>query len=538
MYSSYNSDNPMLSIESDECLTRGICSVNPTLSSIQEIVVLYLKKLSFYVLKLKNFGITNEQIKGDIVENFFNIVTNIEYNQDQFHDAISKLYDYILQSKALYEKYCIEHDLEIETQKFYFKYSKHFDLTDAIRKGEKYFIKKSQNLLPEQKNMYDIMLFLCKSLLIKIIETKRLGVDSEDAVYMLLKLLDSINPGEYQKEDAKNVIQDAITIYYETIRNLHFAQMDRYGQMEPVEVSFSSEIGKAILVSGSDLAKLEKVLEQTKNTQIKVYTHGIEMLVAHSFPKFRSYSNLVGHFGSGVESSLIDFMSFPGSILMTRGSLQRVEYLYRGRLFTLDPIAPPGVIKLKDNNFEPLIKSALDAKGFTKKIDRPAIKVGFKDNELFGVVDKVIDKVISGEIKHVYIIGVLNYLNVNTKYFEDFLKNRPSDCFVFSLSYKAEGENIFYLDAFYDYSLIYKMLKRIEDRKPLNEINMSIFLTKCDKHTISNLLYLKQAGIRNVYMCKCPPTLLSPAIIQTLQDVFGVKEMTNAKQDIDDTLTE
>jgi len=128
--------------EHEECVSRGICSINSHISSVNELIIIYLTELSFYLLKLKDFGITNEKIKEIIIYVFFNILTGAEYNQEQFDCLISNLYTYINQSKFLYEKYCTEHSMDIEKHKIYFKYRKRFSLPDAIKKGEKYFLKK------------------------------------------------------------------------------------------------------------------------------------------------------------------------------------------------------------------------------------------------------------------------------------------------------------------------------------------------------------------------------------------------------------
>lgn len=524
--------------ECEECFNKGICSVNPNLSSIIEVILLYIKELSFYLTRLKDFGITNEKIKETIIQSLFNIVTNAEYNQDEFHELISNLYDYIYQSRFLYEKACNKKNVPIETHKSYFKYSKSFDLTDAIRKGEKYFLKQSMSFSQRQKDLYAIIIFLVKSLAIKILELESLGKKDDEAYYSVLNLLNSVSPTEeFSEEKTKDQINKAIETYYNLVKNVFYTQIELYGETGMVDVSFSTYLGKAILVSGTDLKKLELILKATEKTDIDVYTHGLEMLMAHSFPKLRSYKNLKGHFGSGLESSLIDFASFPGAILMTKATLQRVEYLYRGRLFTLDPIAPSGVVAIKEYDFEPLIKAALDAKGFLTAQQKPPMKVGFIENEINQKVEEVMNKIITKEIKHLYIIGLLNSPNSAYKeYFMKFFELMPKDCFAFATCCPINRSNVFHLDSFYDYSMFYKILKKIQEIKPINEIDMSVFLTKCDKHTISNLLYLKHLGIRNVYMCKCPPTLITPAIVNTLQEMFEIKEITNPKHDLDETL--
>lgn len=523
--------------ESDECFHKGLCSVNPNLFSVHEVILLYLKELSFYMLKLKDFGATNETIKETVIYALFNILTNAEYNQEEFHTLISNLYDYIQQSKILYEKACLERNIEIITHKSYFKYTKNFDLTDAIRKGEKYFLKKMNTFTSRQKDLYDIVLFLIKSLSLKIIELQSLEAEYDDVYYTVLGLLNIINPGEeFSAEKTKQQIETTMEIYHEAVQRVFTAQVERYGDITPTEVSFSTEPGKAILVSGSDLAKLELVLHAVENTEINVYTHGLEMLMAHAFPKLRSHPNLKGHFGFGLESSLIDFASFPGAILMTKATLQRFEYLYRGRLFTLDPISSPGVMEVKDNNFDHLIKSALEAKGFSHATHKPPMKVGFSEKEMKQKINTIIEQIVSKKIRHLYIIGLLNASNLAYKqYFEKFFELMPKDCYAISMSYPIHKENVFHLDSFYDYSLLYKILEEIAKIQTINQLDMSIFLTKCDKHTISNLLYLKYIGVKNVYMCKCPISLINPTLIQTLREIFGIEEITEPKKDLQDT---
>lgn len=524
--------------ESTECLTKGICSVNPTLSSLHEVILLYLIGVSFYLTKLENSTIVNkEDIKSDILYAFFTIITNTDYSQDIFQNIITKLYDYIVQLKVLYEKECVEQNREVLPLKAYFKYSKKYNLTEAIRKGEKYFIKKTQSLSQRQKDLYEIAVFICKSMGIKLIELDKLGKSHDASYFTILSLLNSLSPGHFSETIIKQEIEDAIEVYYDLARTVFYRQIELYGEMNLTEVPFSTEEGKAILVSGFDFKQLDMVLDMVEGTDINVYTHGLEMLMAHSFPKLHSHKNLKGHFGTSLESSLIDFASFPGPILMTKCTLQRIDYLFRGRLFTFDPIASMGIVKLNDDNIEPLIKSASESKGFTRLQTKPSLKVGFNEKELNKLMDNIINKIKKNEIKHLYFVGLSNAPNFLYKeYFTKFFELLPKDSFALSLGYNISGENVFHLDSFYDYTLMYKCIKRLRENFSIEDLNLHMFLTKCDKHTISNLLYLKHIKIKDVYVCKCPPTLISPSLVTTLQEVFGVKEFSDPEKDIKETL--
>lgn len=525
--------------EYDECVAKGICSIDPIMTSLQEVILLYLKELSYYLLNLRKLGVNNEKIKEHIIDELSIIVTNAEYNQDQFHQVMAVLSDEIHQAKDLYVKLCQKHNIDCVPLKIYFKHSKNFSLSEAIRRGEKHFLKRNANLTAEQKNMFDIMLFLLKSLVVKVVKLRNFEEDYDEAYSAILSMLNVMLLQEFSISEIKGEIGKFIDVYYDMVRKLHYKQIKTYGEMKEVEVSFSTRPGKAILVAGVDLKELELVLKATEKQNIDVYTHGVEMLVAHTFPKLKAYNNLVGHFGTGVENCLIDFATFPGPILMTKHTLHKVEYLYRGRLFTTDLIPSRGVVRLDKNNLEPLLKAAIDSKGFSRGMQKPSLRVGFSEQDVMKKVNSILDKIEKNEIKHLFIVGLVNYAINHKQYFDKFFGLVPKDTYIISLGYDRIGENIFHVNSFYDYSLVYKILKEIKKRIPLNEMPMSIHITKCDKHTIVNALNLKNMGVKNVYMCKCPPTLVNPALIDTLRNVFDINEFTSyPKEDLEKSLGE
>lgn len=525
--------------ECSGCTNRGFCSVSSTLSSVQEIILLYLRELSFYLLKLKPYGITNERIKEDFISTLFNIICNIEYSQETFHTLIENLYNYIYQSKILYEQTCTEKNITPERNKSYFKYSKNFSLTDAIRKGEKYFLKKNTSFSPRQKDFHEITLFLAKSICVKLIELQKMDKDYDIAYYEILKLFNELISTECGEEEFKIQIEESIRIYYGLIKRVFYQQIKLYGKPTKAEVNFSTHLGHAILVSGSDYKKLENVLKATEGKNINVYTHGPEMLMAHSFPKLNSHNNLKGHFGTSIDSSLIDFASFPGPILMTKGALHKMEYLYRGRLYTLDPVAPSGIIRIENDNYEPLIKSALETKGFVSSQKKPPMIVGFDGDEVESALNDVIKKIKNKEIKNLHIIGLLNTPNIAYKeYFQTFFSLMPKDNFVISICCPLKAENVLNLDSFFDYSLFYQIIKKLKMNLNFAEISMTVFVTRCDKHTIANLIYLRKIGIKNIFLCKCLPSLITPNLLSTLENVFDIKQITTPQKDLNDILNE
>lgn len=533
MYYNYYQHKPY---KYDEFATKEIYSANPTLSSLQEVILIYLKETAYYLLKLKDLGASNEIIKEHIIEAISEIISNVDYNSTQFEKIIHILSQNLSQTKALYSSLCPKNNKKAVFLKQSFKPGKTFNITEIIKKGEMHFIKKNAAYTGNQKNLLDIMLILVKNICIKIIQLKSYNKNYDSAYYAILTLLNAMNTNHLKISELKSLIETCANEHLNLIKTLSDTEEKVYGKRESVYISFSPRKGKAILVSGIDLKLLESVLKATKNRGIDIYTHGMTMLMAHTLPKFRAFPNLAGHFTTGPESSLLDFITFPGAILTTRFLFQKIEHLYRGRLFTTDSFAPKGIIKINDNDFEPLIQSAISAKGFEKPQQHIIKRVGFKQNELDKKIDEILKKINKNQIKHLYIVGLLKAELSYKIYFDTFLELVPKDCYVLCLAYDKQEENILHVDSFYDYLFIYKVLEKINEKTSLNLLKLSIFITKCDQYTIANILNFINIGVKDIYLCKCAPNFINPALLSTLKKTFAINEFSTPKKDLEKTL--
>lgn len=524
--------------EYDEFISKGLCAANPTVSALQETLLIFLKELAYYLIKLKEFGATNSIIKEHIIEAFSGMITNIDYNHAQYQNIIKGLAQDLNQAKILYAQLCEKNKIESTFIKTYFRNLNSLVISDVIKKGEKYYIKRNTEYTFEQKNLFDIIILVIKRICFKVIQMKSYKKDYEKAYETILELLNTLNFEDKKISEIKTTIESANAVYYELLKTVYSAQEEAHGPRESVYIAFAPRNGKAILVSGIDMKQLESILEATKDRGIDVYTHGMTMLMAHTLCKFRKHPHLVGHFGKGAESSLFDFAAFPGAILMTRYLFQKVEYLYRGRLFTTDDFAPTGVIKIVDNNYEPLIQAALNARGFTKQEQEVILRVGFRQKEMEERVQDVMEKMKRNEIKHLYFIGILNHESEYKSYFDKFLNLMPKDCYAVALSHEKNEENILHVDSFYDYLFIYKVFEQFNKINDLSKLKITVFITKCDQYTITNIINFITMGIKSIYLCKCTPTLINPAMVETMRKTFGIKEFSDPKKDLEETLAE
>ena len=111
------------------------------------------------------------------------------------------------------------------------------------------------------------------------------------------------------------------------------------------------------------------------------------------------------------------------------------------------------------------------------------------------------------------------------------MKHISDKTLVISLSEKHKVKNFVHINFVSNFYMIYEIYKRIKDVAKTNNVKISLFLSKCNKHTISNILNLKRLGLENIYLSKCTPIMLNPTLTNTLKTVYGICPTTTPKQD-------
>lgn len=514
----------------DECVSKGICSISPDIAYIQELIKEYIRELSFYIFSLKQLGITNEKIRNNIIETVSGLILNLGYSEESLQKIISMLSANLLEAKNLYVSVCEKNGIKPGFLKSFLKIPKKIVYANSIRQGQNILNNLILKTNPEQKNLFELMYLVSKSISVHLLELRDFGIDIEDAYDTLLKLFNVRNTYKGSSEKIIEELYEGVKLDHELLMKLQKTREEKYGVISPAEVSVSTRPNKAILVSGGNLRELELLLEATKDRCIDIYTHG-HMLMAHAFPKFKKYPHLAGHFGQGTETYLMDFAQFPGPILLTKNSFYKVESLYRSRIYTTDIIAPKGVGLIKDNNFEPLIQSAISSKGFIHKKDFSNIRINLDEKNILSKIENITEKMEKGQIKHFFTIGVSNHVKTQKDYFEKFLSLLNEDCFVMSFSYTNHKDNVLLIESDYGFPILYKSLEMIANKIPLTDLNPKILYTRCEVHTISNVIYMHSIGIKNIYFTDCPPQQLNPALIEFMGKKFGLKKYKNPESD-------
>ena len=336
------------------------------------------------------------------------------------------------------------------------------------------------------------------------------------------------------------------TLNLKVMELLDAGNTGKFGAPEPSAARVTPKAGKAILVSGHDMADLAALLEQTQGTGVNVYTHG-EMLPAHSYPELKKYDHLVGNLGGAWQDQQTDFAEFPGPILMTSNCLIEPQPSYRGRIFTTGPVGWPGLQHFNDHsNFSTLIQAAQALPGFDADGEDKSITVGFGRDAVLGVADVVIDAVKAGAIKHFFLVGGCDGAAAGRNYYSDFVAQTPDDTVVLTLGcakYRFNDQDLGDIGGvprLLDMGQCNDSYSAIQVASALagafecevNDLPLSLIVSWFEQKAAAVLLTLLALGIKDIRLGPSLPGFITPAVLDKLVEAFEIKPISTPEADL------
>ncbi|MDR1168910.1 MAG: hypothetical protein LBK53_08515 [Heliobacteriaceae bacterium] len=518
-------------LDFSECTFHGVCTVPPNASSLQEAMIILLRQIAFYILKLEGLGIKQEEIITNIIEEIAAIDVLGDYSEQQTLNIFSKFYAEFINLKKLYTDKCKANNISCKKIKNKIILTSDTNLSAIITQGEKVFKERYGKVSEKQRELSGILWGVMKGVCSNIITYKDLDRVYEPACHSILHALHLFGDAKVSAAKMMSQITGLTELNLELLKLIYNAETELYGETDNVRVSLSTRPGKAIMVSGSSLTDLYSVLKMTRDKNIDVYSNG-NLIIAHTYPKLREFDNFKGHFGVQ-HGTVLDFANFPGAILLTKNEAQNIEYLYRGRIFTTDFAAPKGVTQISSDNLSPLLESAMNARGFRTGRSKDFVSIGFNRKELDEQIAEIAEKFKAGIYKHLILAGFSDDSERQAEYFKKLFSKIPDDAFLISFSYQADCENCLTLNAARSYSLIYSISEQLFSKIQINPANVSIFLSRCDVRSLSNIISFKNKGFKNIFLSNCSPGIINPATLKAFRRIFNIMETSTPKKDLE-----
>jgi len=511
---------------------QSVFSIDPYISAIKELLLSELKQVVYYIEKLRALDFDMSVYTGKVIEFIAVLIVNLDFSKDSTFIIIEDLYDNKKMLEKMYisacEKSGIDAQLFPETEDNLS--SKDIIIKALNARGIKTAAQASR-AGAAAKYFNEIMVNIVLNTCNKLVELKNLNVNLIEAENSVLKLFNTSNTGSLKEDELKNIISDFAEKSYKTAAALSAAVMEKFGPVSRVHAPVLEKEGKAVLVSGRGFDELEKILNAAKGLNIYVYSYG-RMVSAFQYKKLREHPNFAGHYiknGNDVQS---DFASFPGPVFVTRNSMPKIDVI-RGRVFTGTKYPAFGISKIENNNFEPLIQSALDMPGF--KADRfyQNINIGFDKTEIEAGIEDAAALFKNNRIKNIVIIGALDCFNSSEQYIREFLQKSSENVYIIAFTKEKMPERCFSAGSYLDFGILYEIIEKLIQKDKNVKEHIHVIIDGCSSSTVYHIVNLMHLGVKNIFLGACCPNTVSPLLLEGLEKMFDVKPITEPDRDLD-----
>ena len=526
MYDFFNLEYP----KAMECLTNGICAIDPRTIALSETFIYETRQLTYYLLKIKEIGYENLSIVNKIITTLASINFGFEYQTKDVENLLADLREKRTEVIDFYKNLCRKKNLDCQLLQSLQPSDEDISIIKAIMTGERQSIKKNTQISTCKKNLYEIMILISKTTASTITKLADYNIDCISEKYKLLEFFNSLNFLNIREEKLTKKILNFSQVSHELNLLLEKTYEENYSTPTTTSVTLNIKKGKGILISGDNFNDFDLLLQATEGTGINIYTHDM-MFLAHQYPYFKRYSHLIGQYQHKNYDFQIDFSTFPGPILLTKNYANKIESLYRGNLFSTDVIAGKGITQLKNHDFIPLIKAANEMKGFSTPQNKFNVKIGYNPQEINKHIDAIIDKLKTGKYKDLYIVGLINYGYHSNEFFEKLYEKISNDNFIISLTYEKKAENILHIKSYYDFSLIYRIIKKLQENLNDQKNKIKIILTQCTNASLTNFFILRKLGLEDIYITCCNINNLNPSVLTCLAEHFNIKQLSDNPDD-------
>lgn len=536
------------------CTVRGVCGKSPEVAALQDLLIYLLKGISVWGQLARKVGVEDTETGDFIAKGLFTTITNVSFDTESL---------YVLGQEALRRRDALRERFE---SAYRAANGQAFDgavpeaatwepkenSVDAwIGYGAMAGIIADSDLDEDRRSLRELIVIGLKGVAAYYDHAYVLGKEDPEIVAFMQEALAATAEDDPDGGKLLDLVMRTGQIGVRTMALLDAANTETYGHPEPTKVNLGVEEGPAILISGHDLRDLYDLLEQTRGTGVKVYTHG-EMLPANAYPAFKKYDNLVGNYGGSWWHQASEFEKFNGAILMTTNCLIPPRDSYLDRLYTTGVVQWPGVPHIPDRvdnkpkDFSAVIARALECPS-PEQLEEGSITIGFAHETVLGVADKVIEAIQSGALKRFVVMAGCDGRHTSRSYYTDIAKGLPEDSIILTAGCAKYRYNKLdlgdiggiprVLDAGQcndSYSLVVVALKLAEALgvKDVNELPIEYDIAWYEQKAVIVLLALLSLGVKHIRLGPILPAFVSPGVLKVLVDNFDLKPISTVEEDL------
>ena len=475
--------------EKSYCAFSGACTIHPTTSAMNSVLNIIISEISFYLVKMKEFGYINKNVTSQTIDALSIFLINTSVNEKKYLDLIKKLNTIKEDVKNDYIKYSKDRNLPCETINNSVVINEDVTVSALINFAQNYNFKEDKT----KHSLFELVTIYAKICAVNMVKIKRYEPDFDIYDYDVLRFLALTNSYSIRNEKIIRRINEFSAVSNK-IRKKYFEVTEkRYGKKQAAKIFTGEYKGHSILVSGNDLIELEKLLNAIEEVKadISVYTNGA-LFLAHFHPFFKNNPILKGHWGS--DDVQYDFSIFPGAILITQNFLQKIDSLYKGEIYSNKKLSFSKVIDIKEENYMPLIETASKLQGFCKDNILKTYNIKYHFEKIQNIIENFKDKEI------VLIAGSIDNENTLDEY---------------------KDKHIVYFNCPLETDILIDSIEKLKKKN----VKTTVFFPQCNLESLNTILSCLDNEIE-IYMANCSNILINPHVLEALCDNFKVKMLT------------
>jgi hydroxylamine reductase len=523
------------------CTLRGVCGKTEEVAKLQDLLIYVVKGIADIMVKGKFSPKESKILNHEVLHSLFMTITNANFDDAALETQIRKMIDLRNSFRTKLSSVVSLHDAATfqpaESRK------------NLIEKAATVGILTTDN--EDIRSLREMITYGLKGIAAYAEHAQNIGKEDPAIYAFLYEALAAMLDATLSADDLVKLTLKTGEYGVKVMALLDEANTTRYGNPRITKVAIGVRKNPAILISGHDLTDLEQLLEQTKGTDIDVYTHG-EMLPAHYYPAFDKYENFVGNYGNAWWKQLSEFESFNGPILFTTNCIvpPRSEEVRR-RIFTTGSSGYPGCRHIsadKDGkkDFSEIIALAKKLPA-PKEIEQGSIIGGFAHNQVFQLADKITAAVKSGAIKKFIVMAGCDGRMKSRNYYTEFAQKLPHDTVILTAGcakYRYNKLQLGDIDGIprvldagqcndsYSLVLIALKLKELFGLDDINKLPIVYNIAWYEQKAVIVLLALLYLGVKDIHLGPSLPAFLSPNVAKLLTEKFGITGIGAVADDI------
>lgn len=524
------------------CTVAGVCGKNAEVAAMQDLLIYVTKGLSAVTTALREQGVSIDASVNHLVTmNLFTTITNANFDEDSIRARITETLRVNEELSAKLEK------KDQLPQAALWRGNEEQYLEMAASDAVGVLATADEDI----RSLRELITYGLKGLAAYSKHANALLKDNEEIDAFIQSALAKTLDDSLTVDDLVALTLECGKFGVDGMALLDAANTGAYGNPEITKVDIGVRKNPGILVSGHDLKDLEQLLEQTKGTDVDVYTHS-EMLPAHYYPAFKKYDNFAGNYGNAWWKQKAEFTTFNGPILMTTNCIVPPADSYKDRLWTTGAAGYPGCRHIdgaygETKDFSAIIEQAKTCPA-PQEIESGQIVGGFAHEQVFALADKIVEAVKSGAIRKFVVMAGCDGRMKSREYYHDFAERLPKDVVILTAGcakYKYNKLNLGDINGIprvldagqcndsYSLALIALKLKEIFGLDDVNDLPIVYNIAWYEQKAVIVLLALLYLGVKNIHLGPTLPAFLSPNVANVLVKNFGIAGIGSVDDDLE-----